>query len=76
MILPEILCGLHITVPSTRKRALPERDIKRLARLDLSDRPEQLEALHLSLFLFYARGMCFVDAYKLEQDNVHYGYIQ
>ena len=20
--------------------------------------------------------MCFVDAYKLEQDNVHYGYIQ
>lgn len=25
--------GLHITVPSTRKRALPERDIKRLARL-------------------------------------------
>ncbi|WP_288124154.1 tyrosine-type recombinase/integrase, partial [Parabacteroides goldsteinii] len=25
---------------------------------------------------FYARGMCFVDAYKLEQDNVHYGYIQ
>lgn len=68
--------GLHITVPSTRKRALPERDIKRLARLDLSDRPEQLEALHLSLFLFYARGMCFVDAYKLEQDNVHYGYIQ
>lgn len=68
--------GLHITVPSTRKRALPERDIKRLARLDLSERPEQLEALHLSLFLFYARGMCFVDAYKLEQGNVHYGYIQ
>lgn len=68
--------GLHITVPSTRKRALPERDIKRLARLDLSGKPEQLAALRFSLFLFYARGMCFVDAYKLERDNVHNGYIQ
>ncbi|WP_289004019.1 tyrosine-type recombinase/integrase [uncultured Parabacteroides sp.] len=68
--------GLHITVPSTRKRALPERDIKKLARLDLTGKPEQMDALHLSLFLFYARGMCFVDAYKLEQDNVHNGYIQ
>lgn len=68
--------GLHITVPSTRKRALPERDIKKLARLDLTGKPEQMEALHLSLFLFYARGMCFIDAYKLEQENVHNGYIQ
>lgn len=68
--------GLSITVPTTRKRALPERDIKRLANLDLSGKPDQLAALHLSLFLFYARGMCFVDAYKLEQENVHNGYIQ
>lgn len=68
--------GLSITVPTTRKRALPERDIKRLANLDLSGKPDHLAALHLSLFLFYARGMCFVDAFKLEKENVHNGYLQ
>ena len=77
MILPEILLRDCISqslppvnglFPSVTSRGWPA--------FDLSERPEQLEALHLSLFLFYARGMCFVDAYKLEQGNVHYGYIQ
>ncbi|WP_455640289.1 tyrosine-type recombinase/integrase [Parabacteroides sp.] len=68
--------GLRISVPPTRKRALPLRQLKRLVELDLSDNPNQYAALQLSLFLFYARGMCFVDAFKLEKDNVRGGYIQ
>lgn len=68
--------GLHISVPPTRKRALPLRQLRKLVEMDLPDSPEQYAALQISLFLFYARGMCFVDVFKLEQDNMHNGYVQ
>lgn len=67
--------GLHIKVPPTRKRALPDHGIKNLSRLDLSEHPNSLSALHLALFLFYARGMCFIDVFNLETKNIHDGYI-
>lgn len=67
--------GLHIKVPSTRKRALPDQGIKHLTTLDLSNQPNLLSALHLALFLFYARGMCFIDVFNLETKNIHAGYI-
>ena len=38
---------LHIKVPSTRKRALPKEEIKRLSELDLSATP------HLASAVFY-----------------------
>lgn len=67
--------GLHIKVPPTRKRALPSQSIKNLATLDLSENPQYLPALHLALFLFYARGMCFIDVFKLQQTDLTDGYI-
>ena len=76
--------GVHIPVPPTRKRALPKQKISMLTKLTLyeisalpefSNRPGRLEALHLSLFLFYARGMCFIDVFQLEQENVKDEYI-
>lgn len=32
-------------------------------------------ALHLALFLFYARGMCFVDVFNLRHSNINDDYI-
>ena len=66
--------GLHIKVPPTRKRALPNDEIKKLKDLNLSD-PRLLSALHLALFLFYARGMCFVDVFYLQHLNIKSDYI-
>lgn len=76
--------GVQIPVPPTRKRALPKQKISMLTKLSLyeitklpafKDRPGRLEALQLSLFLFYARGMCFIDVYLLEQENIRGEYI-
>lgn len=76
--------GIHITVPPTRKRALPKHKISMLTRLsfrEISELPEffnqpgRLEALQLALFLFYARGMCFIDVFLLRQENVKDEYI-
>lgn len=66
---------LHIKVPSTRKRALPKEEIKRLSELDLSATPHLASALHLALFLFYARGMCFIDAFNMRQENIKDDYL-
>lgn len=62
--------NLHIKVPPTRKRALSKEEIKRLSELDLSATPHLESALNLALFLFYARGMCFIDAYNLRIENI------
>lgn len=76
--------GVQIPVPPTRKRALPKQKISMLTRLSLfeisklpefSTRPGRLEALQLSLFLFYARGMCFIDVFLLEKENIKEEYI-
>lgn len=67
--------GTAIKVPATRKRALPDELFTRLMCLDLSDKPRQLTALHLALFLFYARGMSFIDAFNLTDANIVDNYI-
>ncbi len=67
--------GLRVKVPSTRKRALPEQSVKHLTTLVWPDCPHIMSALHLALFLFYARGMCFIDAFYLEVKNIQDGYI-
>lgn len=66
---------MSVPVPPTRKRTLPKEEIKKLTKLDYSHEPEKLSALHLALFLFYARGMCFVDAFKLTIDNMDGEYL-
>ena len=57
--------GLQIKVPPTRKRALPSLDLQNLATLERPKNPYACTSLHLALFLFYARGMCFVDVFNL-----------
>lgn len=71
----EPFAGLYIKVPSTRKRALPDQGIKKLVGMDLSGHPKLVSALHLALFLFYARGMCFIDVFHLRTGNLYDGYV-
>ncbi len=67
--------GTSIKVPPTRKRALPDEIFNRLMSLDLSDKPHLLTALHLALFMFYARGMSFIDVYNLTNEHIVDNYI-
>lgn len=67
--------GLQIKVPPTRKRALPSLDLQNLATLERPKNPHACTALHLALFLFYARGMCFVDVFNLRHSNINDDYI-
>lgn len=67
--------NLHIQVPPTRKRALSNKELLKLSQLDYSHEPDKFAALHLALFLFYARGMCFIDAFNLKMDNLNGNYI-
>lgn len=67
--------SIHISVPDTRKRALPEGKIQSMTTLDLSTHSHLLDALRLALFLFFGRGMCFVDAFRLKQSDIEGEYI-
>ncbi|SHF23291.1 site-specific integrase [Chryseobacterium takakiae] len=54
----------------TKKRALTEEDFRKFKNVDLSDRPELLEAYHYFMFSFYTRGMNFVDMMKLKKSDI------
>lgn len=64
---------VNIAVPPTLKRALSENDICHLRDMKLTG--EKACARDLFMFLFYARGMCFVDVFNLKKKDVHNGYI-
>lgn len=66
---------IHIPVPPTLKRSLAKEGIYSIINLDLSARPELEKARDLFLFLFYARGMCFVDVFNLRYDSINGEYI-
>ena len=55
------------------KRALSLEDFKKLKEVDLSERPDLIDAYHYFMFSVYTRGMNFVDMMKLKwtdiQDN-------
>ncbi len=57
----------------TRKRAVSLKEIRRIYDLDLSALPHLEFARDLFLFLFYCRGMSFVDAAYLKKSNLSCG---
>ncbi len=59
----------------TRKRAIALKDIKRIKNLDLSQTPKLEFSRNLFLFLFYCRGMSFIDAVFLKGSNIRSGII-
>lgn len=59
----------------TRKRAISVKDIKCIKELDLSMKPNLEFARDVFMFLFYCRGMSFVDAAFLKKSDVQNGMI-
>lgn len=57
----------------TRKRAISISDIKRIRDLDLSLKPNLEFARDLFLFLFFCRGMSFIDAAFLKKSDIQNG---
>lgn len=56
----------------TAKRAIPINDIKRIKELELSSKPNIEFARDIFLFLFYCRGMSFIDAAFLRKTDIQY----
>lgn len=54
----------------TKKRALTVEDFKKFKNVDLTERPELLEAYHYFMFSFYMRGINFVDMMKLKKSDI------
>lgn len=65
----------RVSTPSekTVKRAVSLRTLKRLAQMDLSERPSCQFARDIFLFSFYTRGMSFVDIAYLEKRDLRNG---
>lgn len=63
----------RILVPSTMKRALAKEDVCLLRDAELVG--EKARARDIFMFLFYARGMCFVDLFNLKKSDLYGGYI-
>ena len=57
----------------TPKRAIQAADISRIRNLDLTRYPRLEFARDIFMFLFYCRGMSFVDAAFLKKTNIRYG---
>ena len=73
--------GVTIPVPPTAKRTLSVEDMRKVVEAGLSAglpsgmKNKLVRARDIFLFLFYARGMCFVDVFNLRKENVHGDYI-
>lgn len=57
----------------TLKRAISINDIKHIKNLDLSLKPNIEFARDIFLFLFFCRGMSFIDAVFLKNTDIHNG---
>ena len=64
-----VFTGMEKTV----KRAISLSDVKRIKSLELSSRPSLEFARDIFLFLFYCRGMSFIDAAFLKKTDVRNG---
>ncbi len=60
-------------VEKTVKRAISVKDIRRIKELELSVRPSLEFARDVFMFLFYCRGMSFIDAAFLKKTDIRDG---
>lgn len=69
--------GIRPAVPVTAKRALADEDIRKLIAYtgSGSSRRSGIQARDVFLFLFYTRGMCFVDVFNLRKSDIYGVYI-
>ncbi|UOV42434.1 site-specific integrase, partial [Flavobacterium psychrophilum] len=52
------------------KRALSRDEIKKILDVDLSERPDLIDAKNYFVFSYFARGINFVDLMKLKKENI------
>ncbi len=62
-------------IERTFKRAITLRQMKRIRRLELTQYPKLSLARDVFFFLFFCRGMSFVDAAYLKKTDIRYGII-
>lgn len=69
--------GFCPSVPPTSKRSLSEEDLDKLVGYGERSgvKAGRLRACDVFLFLFYTRGMCFVDVYNLKKSDIYGDYI-
>ena len=65
--------GVHAKPCHTAKRALSDKDMRRISMLCLSGFPELSFSRDLYLFSFCAQGMAFVDIAYLKKENINCG---
>jgi len=66
---------VYTGVDKTAKRAITLKEIKRIKKLDLTDKPDLNYARDIFLFSFYMRGMSFIDIAYLRKLDLSNGYI-
>jgi len=57
------------------KRALNREEVKRILDVDLTDRPDLINAKNYFTFCYFARGFNWVDTLKLKKTDIEAGYI-
>lgn len=67
---PRLFGHVYTGVDTTVKRAISVDDIRKIARLDLSDKPMLQKARDLFMFSFFTCGMAFVDMAYLCKNNI------
>ncbi len=65
----------YTRIEKTAKRAISIDDIRRIKCLDLNGRPTLEQARDIFMFLFYSRGMSFIDAAYLRKSDIKGGVI-
>ena len=65
--------GVHVKPCRTAKRALSDKDMRRISALHLSDFPDLAFSRDLYLFSFFAQGMAFVDIVYLKKEYIRNG---
>ena len=69
----QLFAKVRLSYVKTTKRAITESQIRRIERLDLSEKPAQALARDMFMFSFYMRGMSFVDMAFLRKADLKYG---
>ena len=69
----QLFAKVRLSYVKTTKRAITESQIRRIERLDLSEKPAQALARDMFMFSFYMRGMSFADMAFLRKADLKYG---
>jgi integrase/recombinase XerD len=57
------------------KRALSREEVKRFLEINLTDRPDLINAKNYFIFCYFTRGINWIDMLKLKKEDIQDGYI-